>query len=318
MSTILIIIAVLSIIFKLVNAYNEPKQGPISSPESISDIPLRNVLNRYSDFSANMIVESSVNLYLFALNRRDKEFIVICDPNTVYRLSYDKLKDYVVKKLENSTIALNLFTTLPQKPVIFISCFNEARILAKEAESGQHVTSIDLDDLYNIELEKIEELALLLDEILAVNENILEEHLQSPYVEDYTGLDQDRDTITNIEIQIVDTTKEERAYTREEESIKEEEPSYVYEEPLVIIPSVPTLEKQEPAEEESELSTTNNNNPENVTLPDENIQISLTEIEEYSRGKFLDSDIQSAFSEARMKGKKHIYITKEQLENLKK
>ena len=47
------------------------------------------------------------------------------------------------------------------------------------------------------------------------------------------------------------------------------------------------------------------------------IQISLSEIEEYSRGKFLEYEVRSAVSDAKMKGLKYISLSKEQLDRLK-
>ncbi len=90
-----------------------------------------------------------------------------------------------------------------------------------------------------------------------------------------------------------------------EDVIPEHDEEYPVTEEVIIEPET---EIYKPLEEQSEVGE----------KPDDGlVKISLSDVEYYSYGKFLDSDVQSAVGDAKMRGKKEIFITKEQLEKLK-
>ncbi len=267
---------------------------------------LEYILNRYGDFSSDEIIESSVGFYLFSIDRKNKDFIFITEEETVYRLSYDNLRKYSIEEVSDDIITIKLNTTFTQKPIISIECFNRIKALSKLPSFRQN--TIALDELYNTEIEKMNRLNEILGEIADAGNVIAVESTPPPYI-DRRPRQTDKPIIkSDLKSEKADSYKGE--IIRILDAIKKSKEAQE---------ALHQTDDNRIAPQQEEIINIKKENTEN--LPEDipgKVRISLTEVEEYSRGKFLDSDIQSIFSDARMRGKKYIYITEEQLENLKK
>lgn len=323
MNTIIYIILIVIIVRSLTSYLKKKNEVPQNANFSPKDSPLKRILANYGDFSADIIIESPFDFYLFSVDELKKDFIFITEVKAVYRLSYDNLKSYSIRKKEGAEIRLDLITTFEKKPIITIICFDATTALAKL--SGSQRSAVSTSQLYEEELENIELIEEVFSEIL--EERISEsEDVPPPYVESSTQpmieeeavvtplVEPSKETAHVIEVipekidlsetKVIDAPNSEKAC----ELDKPDSDSIIFANTDIVDPELDFVDvKPEKTEEVVESD-----------IAEGNVCVSLEDVEEYSRGKFLESAVQSAFSDARLHGKKYIVITEEQFENLKK
>lgn len=296
-------------------------------PADSADDDFYDILGSIDGFSDDEIVESVTESYLFSIDRTSKQFIFILRDGTVYRYNFEKLVSYSVRKQENKTIAIDLKVRDINRPYIYINCFDTLKLYNEHPRQFSNVD--ELVDLYKEELENIDEIKKILDEILKENDRIAasapmkEQPIITPIpeqrpkpkpvktvlevVETIKDVKEEKDTVVIEEVVeeplIVETVttiapeKEVEQLYVPDYSYKPLQEEVVNAEPLIVSPPSPAIEEEK--DDEGRTKTT------------------IDEIEALSRGKFLDSAIQSAVSDAKMRGKKFIYLTDEQLDNLK-
>lgn len=309
-----IVLIILFIRFVIHWMKQNKEKGKIEKFGENNDSDLGHILDRYADFSKDEIIESSVGFYLFCIDRKSKDFIFITQNETVYRLSYDNLKTYSIEEVSDDIVNLRLNTTFTQKPIILIECFNRMKALTKMPSFRQNITA--LDDLYDLEISKISRLDEVLNEIVIARNGISDQPTPPPYIKhEKTEVPPVITIVNEKKLPVESKPKVNKPHIHQEEIIEVPETIEIIEEidvPSVEVNYIPMNAPEEIPEIKKEQTASS------VEDVPGKVRISLEEIEEYSRGKFLDSDIQSIFSDARMRGKKDIYITEEQLENLKK
>lgn len=307
-------------IFKVANFLIKRNKEQAKMEKFKNSSYMEHMLGRYGDFLEDETIESSVGFYLFSIDRENKDFIFITEDETVYRLSYDNLTDYSIEEVKDNIIRISLHTTFSQKPVISIECFNKVKALPKMTSLHQNIKS--LNDLYKEEISKINRVGEILNEIITTRNSDFYKSVTSPppYTPTYK---EKNDKPLVIEI---DNQQELSA----NESLNKNEPKYIFEEEIIEVPETVELLNQDNDElsnqAEDQITNHPTEEPEIKIEPIKNsedqvegkVKISLTEIEGYSRGKFLDPEIQSVFSDAKMRGNQYIYITQEQMEDLKK
>lgn len=321
MDTIIYIILIVIVVRALSSYFKKKNEASQNASFNPKGSPLKRILANYGDFSADIIIESPLDFYLFSVDETQKDFIFITEAKAVYRLSYDNLKSYSIRKKEGAEIRLDLMTTFAKKPIITITCFDATTALAKL--SGSERSTVSTSQLYEEELDNVELIEEILSEILSERTSYSED-VPPPYVEPTQPIVVEKTIVVPPAEPIVDITEvvepkpkgivyiPEVQVTKpiEEVSVREEEiptsPNSIFVEP-VVVESDRVGVKPEKTEEVIEND-----------ILEGNICVSLDDVEEYSRGKFLESAVQSAFSDARLHGKKYIVITEEQFENLKK
>lgn len=275
---------------------------------------LRSVLKTCEGFNGYEIIDSAVGFYLFSYDSAAKEFIFIEDDDVIHRLSYRDLIDYKVRESKNYRIIIDLKTSLSGKPYISLVCFEREKLLRKMPQL-QYKTH-EIDKLYELERDKIDEIEDFLSGIIEENKAVSDTppaYKEEEIVKE-TG-------VIKIEIPPVPANVADIVTAIKEE--KEEIATFLDEEPVIeAVEEIPDVYETTSAEEQSEPLLEEEESiqaevEEETPAIDGEIKISLSEIEEYSRGKFLEYEVQSAVSDAKMKGQKYIYLSKEQLEKLK-
>lgn len=275
---------------------------------------LRSVLKTCEGFNGDEIIDSAVGFYLFSYDSAAKEFIFIEDDDVIHRLSYRDLIDYKVRESKNYRIIIDLKTSLSGKPYISLVCFEREKLLRKMPQL-QYKTH-EIDKLYELERDKIDEIEDFLSGIIEENKAVSDTppaYKEEEIVKE-TG-------VIKIEIPPVPANVADIVTAIKEE--KEEIATFLDEEPVIeAVEEIPDVYGTISAEEQSEPLLEEEESiqaevEEETPAIDGEIKISLSEIEEYSRGKFLEYEVQSAVSDAKMKGQKYIYLSKEQLEKLK-
>lgn len=278
---------------------------------------LRSVLKTCEGFDDDEIIDSAVGFYLFSYDSVAKEFIFIEEDDVIHRLSYRDLIDYKVRESKDYRIIIDLKTSFSGKPYISLVCFEREKLLRKMPQLQYKMHEID--NLYELERDKIDEIEDVLSGIIEENKAVADTP-PPPYKEEQIV----KTEVIKVEIppvsgnvaDIVTAIKEEKeeaiAFLDGEQEIEAvEEISDVYEvAPEAEEQSEPLIVEERPIEAAPEMG-------EETPAIEGEMQISLSEIEEYSRGKFLEYEVRSAVSDAKMKGLRYISLSKEQLERLK-
>lgn len=310
------------IIIRLVNHFikqsREQSQTPSSGfnwADSYSQ-RLRSILKTCEGFDEDEIIDSAVGFYLFSYDSAAKEFIFIEEDDVIHRLSYRDLIDYKVRENKDYRIIIDLKTSFSGKPYISLVCFEREKLLRKMPQLQYKMHEID--NLYELERDKIDEIEDVLSGIIEENKAVAD--TPPPYKEEQIV----KTEVIKVEIppvpgnvaDIVAAIKEEKeeaiAFLDEEPAIEavREIPDVYEVAPEAEEQSEPLIVEERPIEAAPEMG-------EETPVIEGEIQIPLSEIEEYSRGKFLEYEVRSAVSDAKMKGLKYISLSKEQLERLK-
>ncbi|WP_419034137.1 hypothetical protein [Dysgonomonas gadei] len=277
---------------------------------------LRSILKTCEGFDEDEIIDSAVGFYLFSYDSAAKEFIFIEEDDVIHRLSYRDLIDYKVRESKDYRIMIDLKTSFSRKPYISLVCFEREKLLRKMPQLQYKMPEID--NLYELERDKIDEIEDVLSGIIEENKAVAD--TSPPYKEEEIV----QAEVIKIEIppvtenvaDIVTAIKEEKeeaiAFLDKGPAIETvREISDVYEAaPETEEQSESLLVEEKPIETDPEMEA-------EIPVIEGEIQISLSEIEEYSRGKFLEYEVRSAVSDAKMKGLKYISLSKEQLDRLK-
>ncbi|MDH6307279.1 hypothetical protein M2451_000428 [Dysgonomonas sp. PFB1-18] len=277
------------------------------------------------------VIESPYGFYTFMVDWDKKEFSIVQDKGEKINVVFFNLKGYEVKTRNDAVITLELKTYLPGKSFISIECFSKIKVLPQLPEWQRR--PLELNKVYDQELAQVDEIDDILSDIM--DENGVQSTTTPPPYKQEKKIQEKKETpvavpvVPNI-LDIVESIPEKK----EEIEIKTE-PEEI---PIVEIPAVIIEEvKEEIPEIKSERQEIKIEDPFESTPPYEEIKIegrpvepvpdsedagdkvrvSLSDVEYYSYGKFLDSEVQSAVGDAKMRGKKEIFITKEQLEKLK-
>jgi hypothetical protein len=275
---------------------------------------LRSVLKTCEGFDDNEIIDSAVGFYLFSYESTAREFIFIEEDGVIHRLPYNNLIEYEVREDKDSKIIIDLKTSFSGKPHISLVCFEREKLLRKMPQLQYRLHEID--NLYELERDKIDEIEDILSEIIEENKVVAytpPSYKKEEIVKETEVIKIEIPPVSANVADIVTAIKDE-----EEETVTflEEKP---FIEPADVYEIVPETEveqpellsvKEESVDVEPEVE-------EKKPVIDGEIQISLLEIEEYSHGKFLEYEVRSAVSDAKMKGQKYIYLSKKQLEKLK-
>lgn len=281
---------------------------------------LRSVLKTCEGFSDDDIIDSAVGFYLFSYDSTAREFIFIENDGVIHWLPYNDLIEYKVREGNDYRIMIDLKTSFSGKPYISIECFDREKLLKKMPQLQYKLDEID--KLYELEREKIEEIEYILSEIIEEDNRGIAD-TPPPYKEE--EIKKEPETV-KVEISPIPVILADVVTAVKE--VKEEAVTFIEKEiPIEIVEEAPAVyeiipEREEivpepfPAVEEP-ASIPEPEVKEEAPVADGNVEVSLSEIEEYSRGKFLEYEVQSAVSDAKMRGKKYIYLTNEQLEKLK-
>jgi hypothetical protein len=318
--TILVIIFIVApIVKKLLKHIKEQKLQSSGFSREDHSSGLRSMLNAYDSFRDEDFIDSAVGAYLFSYNDDSREFIFIQEngPEAVHHIKYQQLVSCDIRNTRDYGIFLDFKTTVPDEIYVSIRCFNREIALAKMPYLSSNL--VELDNLYRLEQEKAEEIGEILQDILDENGNAKlppsckEEILANTTPPPVIPLP------VEDEIEITDVEEEPAPIEMKEYIPDFEEPIPERGElpgegmPGEFMPDTPSELGKQPEilirKEETTLLQPETN--------DGKIQVSLSDIEEYSRGKFLDWEVQSAVGDAKVKGRKFIYMNPEQFEQLK-
>ncbi|MBD8387710.1 hypothetical protein [Dysgonomonas sp. BGC7] len=266
-------------------------------------------------------IESDFDFYTFEVYPEEEEFSFTTDDET-YDFSYSALKDFSVKTTNDAVISITLITNIPDKSQVTIECFNRVKVFAQLPSHNRNIA--DLNRIYEVERRKVERIKEVLNEILYQNNpssHINEEEGKKEET-DFVEVKAEEVTLPIPTVNIFDIL----------DSVKDNKNMVLMEEPKTAdtFPEYTVAEEIEEPEMTPIVRETSNENifneesiynqqPEitEKVIPEGKTSITIDEVEELSRGKFLDYSIQSAISDAKMKGDKEIYITEEELEKLK-
>ncbi|GAB6123027.1 hypothetical protein [Dysgonomonas termitidis] len=279
---------------------------------------LRSVLKTCEEFNDDEIIDSAVGFYLFSYDNTAREFIFIEDDDVIHRLSYSNLIEYKVRENKDYKIMIDLKASFSGKPYISLACFDREKLLRKMPQLQYKL--YEIDNLYELERNKIDEIEDILSGI--IEENKMLTGTPPPYKKEVIVKEPN---VIKIEIPPVTANVADIVTAIKEE--KEDAVTFLEERPVIEpaeensgvseIVAETKVEQPGPVPEKEEATDIEPEVEEEVPVIDGNIQISLAEIEEYSRGKFLEYEVRSAVSDAKMKGQKYICLSKEQLEKLK-
>lgn len=321
--TILVIIFIIVPVIKsVVKHFNEQKSDPSAYDwNRLYSSRLRSILSSYNNFRSEETIDSAIGFYLFSYNDDAKEFIFIQEEDIafIHHISYHQLIGYNIRNTQDYGIYIDLDTTIPNKKHISIKCFEREDAIKKI--SYLTLQPAEINNLYQIEAGKVEDVEYILQMILEENEKtkqppiyekeipILEEPVTNEILSDIPPLPSD------YEIQIIEENKEVIASDVEEPTPAFEELiiDEVLEEPLYneeIEPENPVISISDKGEGEGEGEKATE------IESDGRIPVALSDIDNYTKGKFLDWEIQSAVGDAKIKGQRFIYLTSEQLEKL--
>ena len=264
-------------------------------------------------YSDDEVFESSLGFYSFGTDDDKEEFYFkVNDKN--YTFAYRNLLDYEVKTRNDAVITIELKTNRPGLAFLEIECFSKQKAVGLLPEDERR--PLPLHRLYEEELETAEEIGEVLEDILEDNKDYEEEEIK---VEETPPpvpvIVMEEKTEDKKEETVVDNTLSLFDIIESIEAKKEVMSENIISEPVEQYPSIeeqisePEPEIYKPLEEQPYIV-------EEIT-DDDLVRISLSDVDYYSYGKFLDSEVQSAVGDAKMRGKKEIFITKEQLEKLK-
>ncbi|MFV0328616.1 MAG: hypothetical protein ACK5KL_02145 [Dysgonomonas sp.] len=308
--TILVIIFIIVPIIKSIfKHFNEQKPHATGyNWGKLYSARLRSILSSYNNFRDEEIIDSAIGFYLFSYNDDTNEFIFIQEEDIaiINHFTYMQLISYNIRNTRDYNIIIDLKTTVPNKTHISIECFNREIALKKIP----YLTSSpsEFDNLYQIEKEKVEEVEYILQEILEKRSNTEQPPVYKEEVPIYTiPIPVDNEVqVIDVKEEIIPTEIEEDVpvlgeLVTEEEEVLDETPYYETSQLEELVTNQSDKEEKIPVTEESSGE----------------IEVSLTDIDDYSRGKFLDWEILSAVGDAKIKGQKSIYLSAEQLEKLK-
>ncbi len=337
MGTFFYLVIISIIVFKVVQYLNKKKgeQDEWASSQNSPVQPQPQPVKKTSfydfkdDEEEKEVIESPYGFYSFTVDWNKKEFSIIQDKGEKINIVFFNLKGYEVKTKNNAVITLELRTYLPGKPFISIECFSKIKVLPQLPEWQRR--PLELNKVYDQELEQVDEIDDILSEIMDEN-GTPTSATPPPYKSEKIETPVTVPVVPNIQdiVESVSDKKEEiKTKIKTEEIPIIEIPAVIVEEVKEEIPEM-KIEPLQPQEIKIE-------DPFEATPPYEEIKIeprpvepvshnedtgdkvrvSLSDVEYYSYGKFLDSEVQSAVGDAKMRGKKEIFITKEQLEKLK-
>lgn len=283
-------------------------------------LPNRDESNDDEEYDSEYI-ESDFGFYIFEVYPAEEEFSFTSD-NETYDFSYSDLKNFSVKTTNDAVIAITLITNIPDKSQITIECFNRVKVFAQLPSHNRNIA--DLNRIYEEERRKVERIKEVLNEILYQNNPSSHTNEEEGKKEAPVFVEVKEETVippipaVNI-FDIVDSVKDNKnTVLKEEPKTTDTLPTYTVAEEIEepeIIPIDTETSNENIFNEESVY----NQQPEieEKIIPEGKTSITIDEVEELSRGKFLEYNIQSAISDAKMKGDKEIYITEEELEKLK-
>lgn len=310
--TILVIIFIIVPIIKSIFKYfNEQKPHSTGyNWKKLYSSRLRSILSSYNNFQDEEIIDSAIGFYLFSYNDDTKEFIFIQEENVavINLFNYKQLISYNIRNTRDYGIFIDLKTTVPNKTHISIECFNRETALKKIPYLVSSPS--EFDNLYRIEQKKVEDIEYILRDILDERNNseqppVYQEEIVSTVSSPIIPLPLESE-IQTTEVKEEPAATEIEEYSDFEELIPEEEVLEEHFQDEIPIPEESSVDQ--PADEEKTPVIEENNSK--VLVP-------LSDIDEYSRGKFLDWEVQSAVGDAKVKGRRFIYLSPEQLEKLK-
>jgi len=318
--TVLVIIFIVgSIVRSFLKHVNEQKpQSSGFNWNNYHSSRLRSILSTYNSFEDEDIIDSAVGFYLFSYNDDTREFIFIQEDGikVINHFRYEQLVSYNIRNTRDYGIFIDFKTNVANKSYVSIECFNRETAIKKIPYLSSNTAEVD--NLYRLEQEKVEEIGDILQEIVEGNK---EKVLPPPYQEEIAITPppliiplplEDEIQVIEIEEEPVPIVIEEHTsffdksepetYEIQQEEVDEEFAPYTLPEP----DEQPEIHIEE---EESVFSE--------IEVDNEMIEVLLSDIDEYSRGKFIDWEVQSAVGDAKMKGEKCIYLNAEQVEKLK-
>jgi len=337
MGTFFYLVIISIIVFKVVQYLNKKKgeQDEWASSQNRPVQPQPQPVKKPSfydfkdDDEEKEVITSPYGFYSFIVDWSKKEFSITQDKGEKINIVFFNLKGYEVKTKNDAVITLELRTYLPGKPFISIECFSKIKVLPQLPEWQRR--PLELNKVYDQELLLVDDIDDILSEIMDENgthtsatpppynpEKKAPEKIETPVavpvipnILDIVEPIPDKEKVVETKVEeeevptvIVEEVKEETSEIKVEplqpQEIKIEDPfesTSSYEEIKV---------EPRPVEPVSHNEDTG-----------DKVRVSLSDVEYYSYGKFLDSEVQSAVGDAKMRGKKEIFITKEQLEKLK-
>lgn len=256
-------------------------------------------------------IKSSLNFYVFEIDRKRQEFSFTV-AHDMYRFNYTDLKEYAIRTQNEAVIIIDLKINKVSLPSLQIECFSKLEAIGRLPEDKRR--PVPLHQLYEMELRKAGRIGQILTEIMEekpfvkaetpppfILEEKIEKKVENKREEIKTTIEEKPNLFDIIESIHKDKGEKEIIPEIAPEPVVPEE-KYMIEKEII----------EKPLTEITTESTENNESSNN-----DSIKISLSDIEEYSYGKFLDSDIREAVGNAKMKGQKEVLITKEQLEKLR-
>lgn len=337
MGTFFYLVIISIIVFKVVQYLNKKKgeQDEWASSQNRPVQPQPQPVKKTSfydfkdDEEEKEVITSPYGFYSFIVDWGKKEFSVTQDKGEKINIVFFNLKGYEVKTRNDAVITLELKTYLPGKSFISIECFSKIRVLPQLPEWQRR--PLELNKVYDQELAQVDEIDDILSDIM--DENGSQTSATPPPYKEEKKVEEKKETPVAVPVvpNILDIVKSipDKKEGIETKVEQEEIPVVIVEEVEEEIPEV-KVESYQPQEikiedpfEETPPYEEIKIEPRSVEPVSHNedtgdkVRVSLSDVEYYSYGKFLDSEVQSAVGDAKMRGKKEIFITKEQLEKLK-
>ncbi|MDR1882469.1 MAG: hypothetical protein LBR26_06765 [Prevotella sp.] len=273
---------------------------------------LRSVLNTCQGFDNDGIIDSAAGFYLFSYDSTAREFVFIEDDEVIHRFSYRDLIEYKVRETKDHKIIIDLETSFPDKAYISIECFEKEKLLKKMPQLQYRLHEID--GLHELERDKADRIEDILAEITEENKEAPDVLLPPPY-KDYGNVEVIKPAIPALPaVENIITAVREK---KEGAPVENEKQVEVMQETCEAPEAIPETIREMPEAVSEEKPMKIHESGKEKPLANGKIPVSLSEIEDYSRGKFIEYEVRSAVGDAKMKGQKYIYLTNEQLDRLK-
>lgn len=262
-------------------------------------------------------IKSALGLYTFHIDKHNRKFSFNVN-DELYLFEYKDLTEYALKTTDNAIINIELKTSRIDLPYLNIECFSKIKAVNLLPDNMRRPQP--LHQLYESELKKAEDIKLLFAEIMKVNRKGRKEVPFPLIVENRKNRNEysvgetrtAESEIPNL-MDIIESVRLEKDIPDSTAFVMEQEPVVIEESEIEVGPIIQTESLVEVVDEPILYIPTENAKP----MADNSVRVSLSDVEQYAYGKFLESDIREAVGNAKMKGQSEIVISKEQLERLK-
>jgi len=305
---IFLFIKLIQYFIKRGNEQNQNQGRNYDIPKQVFTQQQDNPSSYSSGYSGDEVFESSLGFYSFEVDDDKEEFYFMAEGKR-YAFTFRNLLGYEIKTRNDAVITIELRTNHPSHAFLEVECFSKLKAVSLLPEDERR--PLPLHRLYEEELKTVEEIGEILQDVLDDNKDYEEVQIEEtpppiPVILPEEKIEEKKDEVvvdnTPGLLDLMETIKDDDEKT---ELVSE----FIEEYPLVEeYKTEPETVVNKPVEEQPVIEE---------QADDDLVRISLSDVEYYSYGKFLDSDIQSAVGDAKMRGKKEIFITKEQLEKLK-